>query len=115
MVTAMKLRFLIAIPILLFVFFETLACAQNAGLPQEKCTISGTVIDAVSEQALKGAKVRLRALPGTLAPGSQSTSQSIPPSMSANTDASGRFVFESLSAGRYFLLASHDGYVNNNR
>ena len=115
MVTAMKLRFLIAIPILLFVFFAALACAQNAGLPQEKCTISGTVIDAVSEQALKGAEVRLRALPGTSAPGSQSASQSIPPSMSANTDASGRFVFESLSGGRYFLLASHDGYVNNNR
>jgi hypothetical protein len=35
--------------------------------------------------------------------------------MSASTDASGRFVFEGVAAGRYLLLATHDGYVNNGR
>jgi hypothetical protein len=107
----MKLPFQMAIPIVLSVFFAPSARAQNAGLPQEKCTIGGTVIDAVSEQPLKGADVRLRGIPGASAPASQPASQS----MSASTDASGRFVFEGLSAGRYLLLASHDGYVNNNR
>ena len=100
-----------AIPILLFAFS---ARAQNTGLPQDKGTIAGTVIDAVTEQVLKSAEVRLRAIPNALA-GSQPASQSIPQPGSANTDASGRFVFENLSAGRYFLLASHEGYANINR
>jgi protocatechuate 3,4-dioxygenase beta subunit len=111
----MKLPFLLAIPIVLSVFFERSACAQNAALPQEKSTVAGTVIDAVSERPLKGAEVRLRAIPGTTAPGSQSASQSSPQSRSANTDAGGRFVFESLSPGRYVVLATHDGYVKNAR
>jgi hypothetical protein len=111
----MKMPFLLAVPIALSVFLGPLARAQNAGLPQEKCTIAGTVIDAVSERPLKGAQVRVRAIPSAPAPGSESVSQSIPQSTSASTDANGRFVFESLSAGRYFLLASEDGYVNNNR
>jgi protocatechuate 3,4-dioxygenase beta subunit len=104
-----------AIPILLSVFLALSARAQNAGLPQEKGTIAGTVIDAVSGQPLKGADVRLRSIPGASAPGTQSVSQSIPQPTSTNTDASGRFVFESLSPGRYFLSASHDGYVINKR
>ena len=110
----MKLPFPLAIPILLSLFFAPPAGAQNTALPQEKGTIAGAVIDAVSEQVLKGAEVRLRAIPST-APGSQPAAQSIPQASSANTDASGRFAFENLSTGRYFLLASHDGYVNNNR
>src|ERR1700731_2838532 len=110
----MKVAFLTAVPIVLSVFFALSACAQNAALPQDKCTIAGTVIDAVTEQALKGAEVRLRAIPTGSAPGSQPAAQSIPQPTSAKTDGSGRFVFEGLSAGRYFLLASHDGYANNN-
>jgi Carboxypeptidase regulatory-like domain len=111
----MKLLFLLAIPIVLSVFFPRSARAQNAALPQEKSTVAGTVIDAVSEQPLKGAEVRLRAIPGASAPGSQSAAQSIPQSTSANTDASGRFSFGGLSAGRYVVLATHDGYVKNAR
>jgi len=111
----MKLPFLRAIPVVLTVFLASVAGAQNQGLPQEKCTVAGTVIDGVSEQVLKGAEVRLRAIPGIPAPGAQPASQSIPQATSANTDASGRFVFENLAAGRYLLLASHEGYVNNNR
>src|SRR4030081_330156 len=111
----MKLSFLKIILILFSVFFATSAWAQSSGVPQEKCGIAGTVIDAVSEQPLKGAEVRLRAIPATSAPGSQPVSQSIPQTNSASTDANGRFLFESISPGRYFILASRDGYVNNNR
>jgi hypothetical protein len=107
----MKLPFPLAIPLMLSVFFAPSPRAQNAGLPQEKCTIAGTVIDAVSEQPLKGAEVRLRGISGASAPASQAPSQST----SASTDVSGRFAFEGLSAGRYLLLASHVGYVNNGR
>jgi hypothetical protein len=111
----MKLPFLLAIPIVLSLFVAPPAGAQDAGSPQDKGTIAGTVIDAVSEQVLKGAEVRLRAIPSAATPGSQPAAQSIPQATSTSTDASGRFVFENLSASRYFMLASHDGYVNNNR
>jgi hypothetical protein len=110
MVTAMKLSFLM-VPIVLSVCLASSAQAQSAEPPQEKCTIGGTVVDAVSEQPLKGAEVRLRGTPGASGTPSQSASQA----KSANTDAGGRFVFEGVTAGRYLLLASHDGYVNNNR
>jgi hypothetical protein len=103
----MKLLLLMAIPIVFSICFAPSAHAQNAGLPADKCTITGTVVDAVSEQPLRGAQVRLRGTPGVSALVSQP--------MSASTDASGRFVFEGLVAGRYFLLAFHDGYVNDNR
>jgi protocatechuate 3,4-dioxygenase beta subunit len=104
----MKPPFLMLVLIVLSVFSVH---AQNAAVPQEKCTIAGTVIDAVSEQPLTKAEVRLRRAPGPLETASQPASQSVLQSLSASTDASGRFVFDGLSAGRYVLLASHDGYV----
>jgi hypothetical protein len=111
----MKLPFLTAIPIVLSLFFAFSASVQSAGLPQEKCTIGGTVIDAVTQQVLKGAEVRLRAIPSGSSPASQPAAQSIPQPKSANTDGSGRFLFDNLPAGRYFLLAAQAGYSNNNR
>ena len=111
----MKLPFLTAIPIVLSLFFALSASAQSAGLPQEKCTIGGTVIDAVSQQVLKGAEVRLRAIPSGSSPASQPAAQSIPQPKSANTDGSGRFLFDNLPVGRYFLFATQAGYANNNR
>jgi protocatechuate 3,4-dioxygenase beta subunit len=101
-------------PILLpaiLIAFSTLiapsARAQNTGSVQEKSTIAGTVVDAVSGQPLKGADVKLR--------GVASESDPIPQSVSTSTDASGKFTLEGVSPGRYNLFASHDGYVNNNR
>jgi hypothetical protein len=105
---AMKISIRLAIPVILSTFLALSARAQNAGLSQEKGTISGTVIDAVSEQPLKGAEVRLRGLPSATGTAQQSTSRST----SASSDASGRFVFEGLSPGRYLLLVSLDGYIN---
>lgn len=101
----MKLPFLMVVPIALSVFYAVHVRAQNGTLSQDKCTIGGTVIDAVSGEPLKGAVVKLgvMALPNDSAPAA--------PSLSASTDSNGRFVFEGLSAGRYLVLASHDGYV----
>ena len=103
----MKRFFLVVIPIVLSVCFAP-AAAQNAGLPQEKSTIAGTVVDAVSEQPLKAAEVRLRSF-------QRGSSDSPSAPKSANTDANGRFVFEGVAAGRYLLAASRDGYANNTR
>jgi protocatechuate 3,4-dioxygenase beta subunit len=101
----MKLPCLMVVPIALSVFYAVHVGAQNGTLPQDKCTIGGTVIDAVSGEPLKGAVVKLgvMALPNDPTPAA--------PSVSASTDSNGRFVFEGLSAGRYLVLASHDGYV----
>ena len=81
------------------------AWAQNDGASQDKNNgaISGTVIDSVSEQPVKGAEVRLRGTPGDGTPAAQA--------MSAVSDAAGRFAFEGLPTGRYFLNAGRDGYV----
>src|SRR5262249_24095645 len=110
LLTAMKISLLLVAAIVLL-GVEMCAQAQNADLTPEKCSIDGTVVDAVSEQPLKGAQVRLR---GTPNPSGGSSSQSAAQPKTASTDARGRFVFEGLTAGRYLLLASHDGYVNNN-
>jgi uncharacterized protein (DUF2141 family) len=101
----MKLPFLTGVPILLCAFFTTSAHAQNPALPQDKCSIGGTVIDTVSGMPVKGAAVKLR--------GIRDDSAAAPQSTSASTHPSGRFLFEGLSTGRYILLASHDGYVKN--
>ena len=108
----MKLLFHLAVAI--FLFAPAFARAQETGLAQEKGSVAGTVIDTVTEQPLKGAEVRLRNIPAA-APASQPPAKSIPQATSTSTDASGHFQFENVSPGRYFLRATHDGYVNNNR
>jgi hypothetical protein len=97
----MKLFVLIAIS----VSFAVIASAQNSASPPDKCAIAGTVIDAVSGLPLKGASVRLAVSvgPNESAPASAS--------ISAISDLNGRFLLEGLSAGRYLVLATHDGYV----
>jgi Carboxypeptidase regulatory-like domain len=97
----MKLSVLIAIS----VFFAVGVAAQNPAEPQDKCSISGTVIDGVSGLPLKGANVRLAVSVG---PNESAAASS---SMSGSTDASGRFILEGLSPGRYLVLATRDGYV----
>ncbi len=101
----MKLTRLAATPIILYLLVVLPATAQTPGLLQEKCTITGTIVDAVSGQPLKGADVKLRGVP--------SESDPIPKSTSSSTDTGGRFVFEGVLPGRYNLFASHDGYVDN--
>ena len=103
----MKLHFLLAI------VFSALSApgvrAQNAGMPQEKCTIAGTVVDAASQRPLKGADVRLRGIPG------DSTDAQVSQPTSKSTDANGHFLFEDVTAGRYIILVSREGYVSNRR
>jgi Carboxypeptidase regulatory-like domain len=106
-VIAMKRTLRLAIPIMLFAFFAAFVRAQNAAMPEEKAVIAGTVLDAVSQRPLKGADVRLRSLPTDT--GTASVSRPGPTS----TDADGRFVFNGVTPGRYVVMVSRDGYVNN--
>jgi hypothetical protein len=103
----MKRTLRLALPLTLFAFFASSARTQNAGVAQETCTIGGTVLDAVSQRPLKGADVRLRGLPTD--PGTASVSRSGPTS----TDADGHFFFNGVTAGRYVVMVSRDGYVSN--
>ncbi len=81
---------------------SAISVAQDAGSPPATAVISGTVIDAVTRQPVGSAHVRVRNLSagrGSIGFGS------------ASSDAEGHFVIDSLSEGRYFIFASHPGYV----
>jgi Carboxypeptidase regulatory-like domain len=100
----MKLSLGMFVPIALAALLAPAANPQNPPRPQDKCAIAGTVIDAVSGLPLKGANVTLAVEVG---PNESAPRQS----MSASTDASGRFVLDGLPPGRYLVLATHDGYA----
>ncbi len=67
----------------------------------DKSAVAGTVTDALTEQPIAGATVRLR---GIRSAAGQSTS--------ASTNAEGQFSVEGLTPGEYLVSASRSGYVN---
>jgi hypothetical protein len=67
-------------------------------------TIAGTVVDATTEQPLRGAQVSARVVPS--GKGTNASAASVV------ADSQGQFKFENLAAGRYLLWASFTGYVN---
>ncbi len=98
----------ITLATLLILLFAAGLSAQNAGDAPQKCIIEGTVVDASTQQPLRAAEVTARGMMANAGPRSLA-------STSANSDASGHFVFSGLTAGRYILSASHDGYPNQRR
>jgi uncharacterized protein (DUF2141 family) len=81
--------------------------AQTPAASPEKSTLAGTVVDTVNQQPVRDVAVSLR---GSLA--SERFASKIAPAV---TDSSGRFSFDNLAPGRYFVSASHEGYVNSGR
>lgn len=79
------------------------ARAQNSA-EQAKCSIAGTVVNAISNQPLRDAATTIR---GPMGSGGGAWK-----SASTVTDAEGRFSFGSLAPGRYTISATHPGYVN---
>jgi Carboxypeptidase regulatory-like domain len=69
--------------------------------PEQKCAISGTVLSASTGQPLRDAAVTLRQV------GVQGSGP-----VSVVSDAGGRFEIKNLDPGRYFVNASHAGYVS---
>jgi protocatechuate 3,4-dioxygenase beta subunit len=78
------------------------AKCQTADDTQNKGSIQGTVVDSKTGQPLRGADVSLRGF----SQGSRGEGNS------AVSDSDGHFAFDGLSAGRYRLTASRNGYVN---
>ena len=75
--------------------------AQAAGSLQEDSSISGNVVDSLTQQPLMGSEVILREQTGD--------QQAI--TRSTVTDVTGHFVFGNLHPGQYVMLASHRGYA----
>ena len=70
--------------------------------PPAKCTISGTVVDALNARPLNKVDVWVDTT-------GESNSQ---PAASAVTDAKGNFAIAGLDPGRYFLTGSRNGYLD---
>ena len=87
--------------LLFLVSASSAAESQATDDSQNKGSIQGTVVDAKSGQALKGAEVSLR----VFASGNRGEPNS------SVSDSEGRFSFNNLAAGRYRLTASRNGYV----
>jgi protocatechuate 3,4-dioxygenase beta subunit len=87
--------------LLLTVLAPAHARSQGSDDSQNKGSIQGTVTDAKTGQPLKGAEVSLR----SMSAGGRGEANS------AVSDSDGRFVFDGLSAGRYRLSASRNGYL----
>ena len=94
-------------PLASFLVFLLLALAspplnsQISDSSQDRGSIAGTVVDAITQQPLTGTEVTLHGPMGAQQASEQSTS----------TDGEGRYVFNNLLPGRYVIDASHRGYV----
>jgi protocatechuate 3,4-dioxygenase beta subunit len=88
--------------------------AQTAADPQ-LCSFSGTVVDAITGLPLRDASVTTRGFGSWSGSGAGSSSGAPPGSASTVSDAEGRFSFENMAPGRYFLFGSSDGYVGRGR
>jgi hypothetical protein len=93
-------RALVATCLILLVASGSHAQSPN----QSTCSISGTVVDAITNQPLRGASATIR---GPMGSGGGALK-----SDSTVSDAEGRFSFTSLAPGRYMISATHAGYVN---
>ncbi len=91
------------LPLLLLSIVCALAWAQqrdaSASVPQQKCVLEGTAIDAVTGEALRKVTLRL-ADPGGAGP-----------EYSGETDPAGRFNFEGFQPGDYELTGERAGYL----
>jgi hypothetical protein len=83
--------------LLLFVLFTLLAQAQEK--PPDRCTVSGTVVDSVTEKPL--GKVDIALIP---------TDRGAHDTAASRTDAEGRFTLVNVDPGSYRLYGSRTGY-----
>jgi hypothetical protein len=93
-------RYFTALVLCCFLLAAQRSASVPGAAPEEKCSIEGTVVNALTGEPLK--KVHL-----TLRPVDQQNG--IP--YGANTDAAGHFLTDELDPGRYSLSASRNGFM----
>jgi protocatechuate 3,4-dioxygenase beta subunit len=77
--------------------------ADNSNVkPEDKCSVEGKVLSAITGEPLKKTHVMLRRM--------DSTTVNAPP-YGAVTDAAGHFLIEKIDPGRYHMSADRTGYV----
>ncbi len=91
-----------ATAVVLTLFFLTVpqSAQQVAVMSEEKCTIQGLVVDAITGQPLKRVQISLNKV-------AEGNSQP----RNASTDAHGHFAVDDLEPGRYSLWVNRNGYV----
>jgi uncharacterized surface anchored protein len=92
--------FVLALPLIVLALPSLQSQASDDS--QKSCSIQGTVVDAKTGQALRGAEVSLR----TVAAVNRGDANS------AVSDSEGRFTFDNLTAARYRVTASRNGYLS---
>ena len=94
-----RMRVLLNFLALSLAFSHALAQPGAGAKPEDKCSMSGQVIDAITGEPLKKAELTLQksGMPST-------------PS-GAVTDASGQFVITGIDPGNYFLHVERNGFL----
>ncbi len=78
--------------------------AQPATAPEDLCTIEGQVVNAVTGEPVRKARLNLNR--------SEPTPGGFPASYTTVTDAAGKFAMKDLEPGKYRLTIDRTGYVN---
>ena len=69
--------------------------------PEDKCSVEGTIVNALTGEPVRKAHLSLRQMGGTS-----------PASYGAESDAAGKFLLEKVDPGRYTLYAVRNGFVD---
>lgn len=94
------MRYLTALVLFGFLLPAQPSTPVAGSAPEEKCSIEGTVVNALTGEPLKKVHLTLRPL---------EQQNAIP--YGANTDAAGHFLMDELDPGRYSFSASRNGFM----
>ncbi|MCU1237124.1 MAG: hypothetical protein JWP63_5091 [Candidatus Solibacter sp.] len=91
---------------LVFFLLPFALAAQAPPAPDTLCSLSGTVINAVTSEPVRRALIAIRRVDGS--PG---TTMTIRVTNAVSTDAAGRFALNGIEPGTYRLSADHNGFI----
>ena len=88
-----------------FLLLPLALAAQNPQTPDTLCTISGTVVNALTAEPVRRALVTIRRIDS--APGTNATRVT----QAVSTDSTGGFTMTGIDAGTYRLSVDHTGFI----
>jgi hypothetical protein len=96
-------------------WFALLPAQQQPTPPQDKCALEGKVVNLVTGEPVRKARLTLSVgdPPRPAGIGQQPQTQQLPLAAAVvSTDAQGKFAFAGLEPGTYWLAVRHDNYSN---